>query len=395
MPRHGRSSHYEIGPERISTEHGRDPTQAKHACEPCTIRAFRVPSFTPEHASMKAMQLTAIQEMEMRDLPDPKIRADTDVLVRMRVMGVCGSDVHYYVTGRIGDQRVQHPFTVGHEGAGTVERIGSAVTRVKPTDRVAIDPAMPCFACDQCNAGRFHTCRNLRFLGCPGQAPGCMSDLIVMPEASCFRISENMTLDQAALSEPLAIGVYAVKTSIPMPGARIAILGSGPIGLSVLLAAVAQGAQRVYVTDKIDARLEYAERFGAAWTGNPDSKDIVAGIRNKEPQLLDATFECCGEQDAAHQAIELLKPGGKLMLLGIPRVDYVSFSVHDMRRKEITIRNVRRQNECVQPALDMIDSGVLKPDSMATHRFALSDAKNAFDLVSQYRDGVVKAMIDF
>ncbi len=164
---------------------------------------------------MKAMMLTGIREMEMREVPTPSIINDNDVLIRMKTLGVCGSDIHYYVSGKIGSQVVQYPFTVGHEGAGEVEAVGKAVTRVKPGDRIAIEPAMPCWECDQCKAGRPHTCRKLRFLGCPGQAEGSLSEFIVMPETSCIPIPDSMSYDQAAISEPLAIGVYAVKQSIP------------------------------------------------------------------------------------------------------------------------------------------------------------------------------------
>ena len=124
---------------------------------------------------MKAMQLTGIRQMEMRELPDPILVNDSDVLIKILSVGVCGSDIHYYVSGKIGDQVVQYPFTVGHEGAGRVVEVGSAVTHVRPGDRIAVEPAMPCWQCDQCQAGRHHTCRNLRFLGCPKHAEGCLS----------------------------------------------------------------------------------------------------------------------------------------------------------------------------------------------------------------------------
>jgi L-iditol 2-dehydrogenase len=342
------------------------------------------------------MMLTGIRKMELNDAPTPAIVHDTDVLLRMTRVGVCGSDVHYYTEGKIGSQVVQFPFTVGHEGAGIVERVGAAVTRVKAGDRIAIEPAMPCGQCDQCRVGRPHTCRKLRFLGCPKQAEGCLSEYLVMPEACCLPIPDAMSFDQAAISEPLAIGVYAVKRSIPMAGATIGILGAGPIGLSVLLPARAQGASRIFITDKIDARLALARRAGADWAGNPDTGDVVADIAAREPAQLDVVFECCGKQEALDQAIELLKPGGKLMLVGIPpTLERVSFLIDKLRRKEICIQNVRRQNHCVQPALDMIARGDFNVDVMVTHRFPFARTKEAFDLVAGYQDGVVKAMIDF
>jgi L-iditol 2-dehydrogenase len=345
---------------------------------------------------MKALKLTGIRQMQMMDASDPKIANDTDVLIRMKVLGVCGSDVHYYETGQIGSQVVEFPFAVGHEGAGVVEAVGSAVTSVAPGDRIAIEPAMSCGTCDQCMSNRPHTCRSLRFLGCPKQAEGCLSEFIVMPEQCCFKVSDKTTFDEAAISEPLAIGVYAVKQSIPMRGARVGILGVGCIGLSVLLPSLAQGADTIYVTDKINKRLALARKAGATWGGNPDREDVVAAVRELEPGGLDVVFECCGEQQALDQAIELLKPGGKLMLIGIPPIaERVTFLIDKLRHKEICIQNVRRQTHCVQPALDMMDRGDFDVSVMVTHRFPFSQTQAAFDLAASYEDGVLKAMIDF
>jgi len=344
---------------------------------------------------MKAMKLTGIREMEMMEVPAPAILNDNDVLIRMKTLGVCGSDIHYYVSGKIGSQVVQYPFAVGHEGAGRVEAVGKGVTKVRSGDRIAIEPAMPCWECDQCLAGRPHTCRNLKFLGCPGQAEGSLSEYIVMPETSCFKIPDTMSYDQAAISEPLAIGVYAVKQSISMEGARVGILGFGPIGMSVLLPAMAMGAKDIYVTDKIDERLRIARENGASFTANPDKEDVVEKISREVPELLDVVFECCGEQDALDNAVDLLKPGGKLMIIGIPEFDHWTLPVEKSRRKELCIQHVRRQNEAVQPSLDMMAGGDISVDAMVTHRFSFRDTKEAFDLVAGYKDGVMKAMIDF
>jgi L-iditol 2-dehydrogenase len=345
---------------------------------------------------MNSMMLTDIRKMEMREVPDPIITNDTDVLIRMERIGVCGSDVHYYTTGRIGSQVVEYPFPVGHECSGTIIKTGPAVTRVKPGDRLAIEPAMPCGECDQCLAGRPHTCRNLKFLGCPGQADGSLSEYIVMPETSCYAIPDHMSFDQAALSEPLSIGIYSLHLyGSPLKGKSIGILGCGPIGMSVLLPAKAQGAERIYVTDKINERLQLAANSGSYWTGNPENEDIVRAIIEREPQMLDVVFECCGQQDAMDQAIELLKPGGKIMIIGIPEFDHWTLPADVIRRKEIYLQNVRRQNNCVQQTLDMIARGIIDVDKMITHRFPFERTKEAFDMVAEYRDGVMKAMIEF
>ena len=204
-----------------------------------------------------------------------------------------------------------------------------------------------------------------------------------------------MNLDDGALSEPLAIGVYAVKQSIPMKGAAIGILGFGPIGMSVLLPAQAQGARTIFVTDKIEARLAKAKSMGVNYAGNPDIQNVVDEITVLEPNMLDVVFECCGKQEAFENAIDLLKPGGKLMMIGIPEFDNWQLSADKGRRKEITFVNVRRQNHALEPTLEMMQNKVFDARQMMTHRFKFDQTKEAFDLVDNYADGVMKAMIEF
>lgn len=341
------------------------------------------------------MMLTGLRRMEMRTLPNPQIRDAHDVLLKLSYVGVCGSDVHYYLRGNIGSQVVQYPFTVGHECSATVQAVGKSVTRVQPGDRIAVEPAMACGMCDQCLCGRPHTCRRLRFLGCPGQAEGCLAEYMVMPEACCIPVPPELSLEQAAFVEPLAIGLYAAKLAGPLQHARIGILGAGPIGLSVLLTARQLGAQHAYVTDKLAPRLAAAARSGATWTGNLDELDPVKAIAIAEPLLLDTVFECCGQQSAVDQAMALLKPGGKLMLVGIPETNRVSFSIDLARRKELCIQNVRRQCHCVEPAIALLANRHIDADNLITHRFDFDQTMEAFELVADYRDGVIKAMINF
>lgn len=344
---------------------------------------------------MKAMILTGIRQMEMREIPEPVIVNSNDVKIRILAVGICGSDIHYYTQGQIGSQKVVYPFTVGHEGSGVVVEVGKSVKSVRPGDRIAIDPAMPCWKCDQCIAGRHHTCRKLRFLGCPGQAEGCLMEFIVMPETSCFKLSGNLTADHGSISEPLAIGVYAEKKSGGVNGMNIGILGYGPIGMSVMLAAKVKGTASIYITDIIDERLAIAVKEGATYTGNPMKNNIVDHIMLKEPSGLDMVFECCGKQEALDQAVNLLKPGGKLIVVGIPEFDRWSLSVETTRRREIALQFIRRQVDCVEQTLEMMKNGSVKIDNMVTHRFPFERTKEAFDLVADYRDGVMKAMIDF
>ncbi len=344
---------------------------------------------------MKAVQLTGIKQMELADIPRPGIKNDNDVLLKIEVVGVCGSDVHYYETGRIGSQVVQYPYLVGHECSATVEEIGGAVTRVKIGDEVVVEPARSCHKCDQCRAGRENTCRNLRFLGTPGQGDGCLCEYIIMPDECCFPTNGNISLAEGVVCEPFAIGLYSVRQAQMAKNAKSAILGSGPIGLSCLVAAQAQHAETVYMTDKIEQRMQIAKKAGAAWVGNPENEDIVKAILQQEPLGLDVVYECAGQQETLDEAIELLRPGGRLIFIGIPRGERVSFSIDKIRRKEITIVNIRRQNRCTQRAIDLIASGSACLDFMITHRFKLEQTQEAFDLVAAYRDGVVKAIIEF
>lgn len=342
---------------------------------------------------MKAAFLTGPREIETREIPEPRLEGARDVLLHIETVGVCGSDLHYFRTGRSGSAAVRDPFIMGHECAGTVQKVGSEVRGLQAGQRVAIDPLVACGHCDQCRAGRRHTCRNQRFLGLPGQMEGALVEYLAMPEECCFPVPAGMTAEQATLVEPLSIGVYAQGLSKMEAGARIAVLGSGPIGLSVLLACRATGDCRVYATDLIPERQKLAAQLGAAWTGNPRHDDVVRAIRDAEPQGVDLVFECAGEQETLQQGVELLKPGGTLIIVGIPEKDQVSFPIHILRRKELTIRNVRRQNHCTEAAIELVAGGKASVDPLMTHRFPLEETQAAFDMVANYRDGVVKALI--
>lgn len=343
---------------------------------------------------MLAVQLTGIEQMRLAEIQKPGIEGEDDVLIRVKSIGVCGSDVHYYTEGRIGSQVVEYPFLVGHECSGIVEKCGSGVTRVAPGDLVVIDPSVHCGYCDQCLAGRPHTCRNNRFLGCPGQLAGCLTEFIVMPSFTCFPVTGKLDADEAALIEPLSIGVYAVKqAAIGKSDARVAVFGAGPIGLSILMKLLADGINGTGMIEPLGYRLEKALQSGASWGVNPAVDDVAEMVIAREPRLLDVVFDASGEQDAINNALKILKPGGKLLLVGIPASAKYTFDMDLMRRKELTVINVRRQNHCVEEAIDLVFSGKINVKKMVTHYFQLRKAPVAFDMVAGYRDNVVKAMI--
>ena len=343
---------------------------------------------------MKVAYFTALRKLEIHDRPEPKVDRPDGVLLRIDRVGVCGSDVHYYVNGRIGDQLVEYPASLGHECSGTVVEVGSAVCGLAPGTRVAVDPAMVCGECDQCRAGRPNTCRRLQFMGCPGEAPGAVAEYRVVPADNCFPIPDSMTLEQAVLIEPLSVGLYAVRLGQLQPAARIAVFGCGPIGLSVLLCAKAQSPCTVHATDLLDERLDIARRCGADWTGNARQDDAIETIAELEPHGLDVVFECSGDPACVDRAQRLLTPGGTLVMVGIPPTPWVSFDVHQMRRMELTFINVRRQKDCVDPAVRLVGDGRVDVAPLLTHCFPLAEIRDAFELVADYRDGVIKAVLD-
>ena len=343
---------------------------------------------------MKAVFLTGLREMEIREVSDPHITAPDQVLLQIDAVGVCGSDVHYYTTGRIGSQRVEYPWTVGHECAGTVVEVGGAVSDLAAGQRVAVDPLSSCGRCDQCLAGRPHTCRDQAFLACPDQLPGALAEYIVMPAECCFPVPETMNNDEVTIVEPLSIGLYAQRLAGENPPKRAAILGVGPIGLSVLLCLRAAGTEEIFVTDLLPERLEKASAMGADWTGCHGPRDVVAEMLARAELGMDCVFECAGRQETLDQCVQLLRPGGTMLTIGIPEIERVSFCPDITRRKEIRLQNVRRQNGCVRGAIDLISSDRVDVMPMVTHHFDLDGSLEAFEMVADYRDGVIKAIVN-
>ena len=342
---------------------------------------------------MRAVVLNGPGEVSVQEMPKPSLKGPTDVMLKMQFVGICGSDLHYYKMGRIGDQIITFPWLTGHEGSAIVAASGDKVSQVKPGDPVVFDPLIACGLCSQCRKGRRHTCVEGKFLGCPGQAQGCMAEYIVLPESCCYPVEKQTDLCSAVLTEPLSIAFYAAGLLGNPKSLDVGILGAGPIGLCLLSVLRDLQSGSIFVTEKIEAREKAAKNRGEAWTGNPDTTDIVHDILQIKPEGLDAVFECCGDQEALNQAIELLKPGGKLLIIGIPESEFISFNINRLRRKEICIQNVRRQNECIPAAIRWIQADKADLSRLITHRFPMEKADEAFVLAAEYRDGVIKTVI--
>ncbi len=344
---------------------------------------------------MKTIVLTEVSKLELRNAPKPAITTDTDVLLRTIVVGLCGSDIHYFTTDSIAGEKVAHPAVLGHEVSAVVEAVGPGVTSLKPGDRVAVDPAVSCGTCDQCRAGRPHTCRSLLFLGSPGEKDGALAEYFVMPAANCYPVPETVSMAEAMLTEPLSIALHALSFWPGSPGQTMAVLGAGPIGLSVILAARAAGIEKIYATDRIVEREDAARLAGAVWAGNPDRGDVVREILSRQPLGLDAVFECCGVQSALDQAVDLLKPGGTLAVVGIPLVERISFPSGPLRRKEIRVQSVRRQNRYVKRALLLLSARLIEIGFLANRDFRPEDAQAAFETAAGRKDGALKVTISF
>jgi L-iditol 2-dehydrogenase len=344
---------------------------------------------------MKAIVLSGVGRVEIREVPRPAIQAPDDVLLRTAVAGICGSDLHYFIADRVGGEAVPYPVIGGHEASALVEAVGSAVTRVRPGERVAVEPSISCGVCDQCLAGRPHTCRSIKFLGHPGDKNGSLSEYFVLPERNLFPIPDGITMTEAMLAEPLSIALHALQLGGTNPGPAVAVLGTGPIGLGVLLGLKASGLRDIYATDKSEARTQAALRAGAAWSGNPDRQDVVKEILGRQPAGMDAVFEASGDPEAVGQAIELVKPGGRITLIGIPLEERISYPTAVARRKEIAFTHVRRQNRCLERALLLIEAKHIDVAWLVTHTFALADAPRAFEIAASHSDGVLKTAIRF
>jgi len=344
---------------------------------------------------MKAAYLTGVRKVEIRDVPKPAIEKDDEVLLRTAVAGLCGSDLHYFIADRIGSETISYPAIVGHECSAVVEAVGPAVKRWKPGDRVAVEPSISCGECDQCRSGRPHTCRKIGFLGHPGERDGCLAEFFTMPERNLFSVPETMSMTEAMLVEPLSVALHARSLAGGTLGPAIGVLGTGPIGLCLVQVFKIEGHGKIYATDRSDARAAAALRAGADWSGNPDREDIVREIFAREPLGLDAVFEVSGDAAAIEQAFDLVKPGGWIYQIGIPLVDRIPYPAAKLRRKEIAIRNVRRQNRCIKKGLLLIETKHLDVAWLSTHTFKIEEAELAFATAADRTDGVLKASIVF
>jgi L-iditol 2-dehydrogenase len=325
---------------------------------------------------VKSARLYAPGDLRLLNEPAP-IAGVGEKLIHVKVVGVCGSDLHWYREGGIGDARLDHPLIPGHEFSGVTE---SGL-------RMAVDPAIPCGKCELCLQGHPNLCEQVIFAG-HGACDGALREYIPWDQNCLFPIPDTITDDDGAMLEPLGVAIHAVDLAHLKVGMTVGVFGCGPIGLLIIQLARVSGVRQVIATDLLDHRLSAAKTLGADQSfrvkGRLDVKFIpeVTGGRG-----VDVAFEVAGEQDAVDDAFEAVVPGGKVILAGIPREDCTSFTASTARRKGLTIKLVRRMKHTYPRAIDLVSKGQVDVRSLVTHHFPLEKAAEAF-AVAESREGL-------
>ncbi|HUJ09187.1 MAG TPA: alcohol dehydrogenase catalytic domain-containing protein [Verrucomicrobiae bacterium] len=327
---------------------------------------------------MLAARLHGPRDIRVEHVPHPGKPGPGGVLVRVAATGICGSDLHTYADGRIGDTILKAPLILGHEFSGVIEEIGRNVKHLRPGMRVAVDPAQPCHQCDLCRRDHPHLCRRLHFCGLfPDN--GSFAQYIRVPAKTCFPVPRSVDDVAGAMLEPFGVALHATKLGKIQEGDRVAILGAGPIGLLLIQTVKLAGARRIFVSDPLAYRLKFARKFGAKPL--PRSAEV------------DVAFEAAWGGEAIEQAIEITRPGGRVVLVGIPSEDRCTFRHSPARRKGLTVLFSRRMKHTYPRTIRLASSGRVDLHSFVTHHFPLEHAAEAFALNAKYKDNAVKVMI--
>jgi L-iditol 2-dehydrogenase len=329
---------------------------------------------------MKVLRLHGIGDLRLHDEPEP-VPGPGEVLLRVTAVGLCGSDLHWFAEAGIGDAQLQEPLVLGHEFAGVIE------SGERRGERVAVDPAVPCGACEFCLEGNPNFCSALRFAG-HGTEDGALRQYMAWPAHCLYPLPNSLTDADGVMLEPLGVAIHAVELGHLKPGMTVGVFGCGPIGLLVLQLARAAGATHVMATEKLPHRLEAARSLGATAvfqaTDGRESAEILAATEGKG---VDVAFEAAGENEAVETAIEAAKPGARVVLIGIPAEDRTAFTASTARRKGLTIKLTRRMKRVYPRAIRLVESGMVDVRPLVTHRFPLTEFDKAFS-TAQRREGL-------
>jgi L-iditol 2-dehydrogenase len=349
---------------------------------------------------MRASRLHGIRDVKVEDLPRPE-PGPGEVLLKVAAVGVCGSDVHYYTDGAIGDQVVTEPIIMGHEASAWVAAVGPQVEAdLEVGQLVAIEPAIPCGECEPCQRGDPNLCPYVRFCGTP-PIDGVFAEYTVMPAENCFPLPQTFTPVEGAMLEPLGVGIYAVDRARLRPGYTVAVLGAGPIGLSIAAVARAAGASEIYMTEPLAYRRRFALDYVADVALNPypgpdeGYDDVVDEIvRLTAGRGVDVAFEAAGAEETPDQCAGVARRGGSVIIAGIPKDDRMLFTASTSRHRGLTIKVVRRMKHTYPRAIRLVRHGRVEVDALVSHRFPLERIADAFETVAAYDDGVIRAVIE-
>ena len=342
---------------------------------------------------MRVSRLHGIRDLRLEELPQPRPGAG-EVLLRVASVGVCGSDVHYYLSGRIGSQVVSAPIILGHEFSAWVAALGSGVEGLEVGQMVAVDPGISCGMCEPCLTGHPNLCPNVRFCGTP-PVDGVLAEYTVMPVENCFPLPYGITPGEGAMLEPLGIGIFAVDLAQLRPGWTVGVLGAGPIGLLIAGVARVSGASKVYMTEPLAHRRQFALEYAADAVFDPGSDDVVAEVQGlTRGRGLDVVFEAAGAAETPQQAAEMVRIGGKLVVAGIPEDDSMTLNASTIRHKGLTIKIVRRMKHTYPRAIRLVETGAVDLKAIMTHRFPVDEIVDAFEMAASYSEGVLRAVID-
>ena len=339
---------------------------------------------------MRSAELLAPRSFRLADtsITDP---APGEVQVRIESVGVCGSDLHAWSEGAVGGSPNVYPMVLGHEPAGRIAKTGAGVTGLAAGDRGALEPALYCYHCEACQSGHHNVCANIRFLSNPGH-PGFFREFVNLPASNFLPIPQTMSCDQAALSEPLAIALHSLRLSSIRAGETVAVIGAGPIGLLTIAALRSAQAARIWAIEPLPHRRSLALEIGAHAALEPDeaAEEI---LRATSQRGVDCAIDCAAAEHTTTQALQLARSAGRVAITGIHSSPLVSMDGSAMRRKELTIFNVRRSNHETQEALELLQ---VHPEwflPLLTHARPIEQIAEAFTIAGEYRDGVGKMIL--
>lgn len=338
-------------------------------------------------ARLKEPKKIEIEEVELGELKE------NEVSIRPEYVGVCGSDVHFFEEGRIGNCVVTYPFILGHECAGTVVGIGKKVKKFKVGDRVTVEPQIPCGTCSYCRSGRYNLCPEVKFLSTPPY-DGVLREEFHYREDMTYLLPENVSLLEGALTEPLAVGLYAAKRGNVAPGMKVAILGGGCIGLMTLLSCKAAGASVMLVSDLFKNRLDRALKLGATdvFCSGPEADIMSVREELTGGEGFDVVFETAGNKVTASQTSGLLKRGGTIVMVGNIVPD-VSFSFRNLYLKEGEIKAVFRYRNIFPEAIEQIASGRIAVRDVVSDIVPFEHTQEAFEKAMTDKAGVIKTVV--